>query len=101
MTKQKKAYLTYLKSGHWETLRKQAFERDNYRCVKCGSDQYIHGHHKRYRKDLRKCTVKDVETLCDKCHKSHHREHREKRRENRKLRNENYLTWLIGTFSAK
>ncbi len=72
MSKRKSAYLRYLESAHWRRLRKQAFERDSYQCVGCGSEINLRGHHLRYRKNLHNCTVDDIETRCDESHKSLH-----------------------------
>lgn len=84
MSRRKFEYLQYLKSEHWDLLRNQAFERDGWRCQKCNSKHNLQGHHKRYRKDLYKCTVDDIETLCFGCHRHHHKRKNRIRRERRK-----------------
>lgn len=86
MTKLKRLYLTYLESGHWKSLRRQAFERDGFKCARCGSTKRLQGHHRTYRKDLRSCTVDDIETICETCHSKHHKEMARLRRLNRKPR---------------
>lgn len=48
-------------------LRKRAFERDNYTCVKCG-DRANTIHHLTYRYG-RICPVKYVISLCWTCHR--------------------------------
>lgn len=107
MTARKRKYLAYLESGHWKSLRYAARVRDGHKCVLCGSPKSLQGHHKRYRKDLRLCTVDDVETLCEKCHSKHHKDRLKERRENRKIRREvresfkSSSAFLIAMFDAK
>src|ERR1700723_1776084 len=84
MSKRKSQYQKYLLSGHWYALRNEAWKRDGYACVKCGSKVKLHGHHKKYRRDLRNCTVDDIETLCEKCHVGHHRQKAKERKARRK-----------------
>lgn len=101
-SKRKRAYWKYLESAHWRELRRQAFERDGFKCCQCGSDRDLRGHHRRYRKDLTKCTVKDIETLCVKCHEAHHRDRARERRQNRKLRKQLCrAAYLVAIYSAK
>lgn len=102
MSKRKRYYEAYLKSAHWRRLRDEAFFRDNYRCCRCGSgSKTLQGHHRRYRKDLEKCTVKDIETLCVACHEKTHREKSAIRKERRKFRKSiNRLVYLIGAFGS-
>lgn len=80
MTKRKITYLRYLESDHWKSLRAEAFRRDCFKCVRCGSRNHLRGHHKRYRKDLQLCTVNDIETMCQSCHNSYHKMKKEFRR---------------------
>lgn len=102
MSKQKQQYLQYLKSEHWQTLRRAAFERDGYKCIRCRSPRRIGGHHKRYRADLNSCTVDDIETLCWRCHRGWHAEKKRLRREARAARKarhaSQYLAYLILNF---
>lgn len=86
MTKRKRAYLDYLESSHWKNLRREAFERDGWKCCRCGSPSRLQGHHKKYGKDLTKRTVKDIETLCENCHNQHHKNKAKERKERRKQR---------------
>lgn len=102
MNKRRQQYYQYLESEHWRRLRLEAFERDGFKCLNCGTNKNLRGHHKRYRKDLRLCTVKDIETLCQKCHDNFHREKARLRKERRKLRNQfSHLANLLCGFSAE
>jgi 5-methylcytosine-specific restriction endonuclease McrA len=99
-------YLRYLQSEHWKQLRRQAFERDGYKCVRCGSGHAIQGHHTQYKKNLRKVPVEWIETLCRDCHDEHHKEQksviRERRLERAEIRDKHgHLTWLICAFDAR
>lgn len=94
-------YYRYLESAHWRQLRKQAFERDGYRCVKCGCINNLTGHHIRYRKVLTDCTVKDIQTLCYDCHDALHKENKRQRKLNRKPRIADRLVWLVWKFDAE
>lgn len=101
MTKRKRAYLNYLRSEHWKTLRLKAFKRDGFRCVRCGSSRNLHGHHKRYRKFLHGCSVGDIETLCQKCHEKHHRQEAQERKRNRKPKiSDKHLAYVLLAFDA-
>lgn len=100
MSKQKKLYLKYLESGHWKKLRRQAFERDGWKCVICGSTRRLRGHHTKYRKDLRSCTVSDIQTMCEGCHEKHHNEKRKLRKLMRQQRGHTHIVHLILHFSA-
>lgn len=86
MSKRKREYFAYLDSGHWKSLRQEAFKRDGGKCSQCGSGKRLCGHHKRYRKNLRLCTVDDIQTMCEKCHVKHHKEVAAQRRLRRKTR---------------
>lgn len=100
MSKRKSQYLRYLESGHWKTLRKMAFERDGHKCTSCGGDYGLQGHHRRYRRDFRFCTVDDIQTLCYYCHRILHKKRRIERRRNRKPRSARNLVRLIMDFSS-
>ena len=63
-----KAYRTTI---YIDYIIPMVLKRDNYKCVKCGSDQYPVVHHKHY--DLNRLTYYDLETLCRKCHKGEHK----------------------------
>jgi 5-methylcytosine-specific restriction endonuclease McrA len=102
MTKLKLRWIHYLRSSHWRNLRIQAFERDGYKCGRCGSRAKLRGHHKRYRSDLTLCTVDDVETLCEACHAKHHKQKRKARKlERRPRRKRDHLVDIICRFGAQ
>jgi len=84
MNKRKQLYASYLKSGHWQELKKQALARDGFKCTSCGSTLKLHGHHKLYRHNLRACTVEDIVTLCKRCHEQLHRDKAKARKEKRR-----------------
>lgn len=53
----------------WLELRQAVVERDNFRCVRCGSDvPPFHVHHITARKDEGKDEMENLETLCNQCH---------------------------------
>ena len=104
-------YYKYLESDHWKQLREQTFERDGHRCQHCGTPKNLRGHHVIYRKDLEKCTPKDIMTLCDSCHHQEHvrikqkrKEKRARRRLHRQIRRQNRaikrLVKIIGEYSS-
>lgn len=94
-------YYRYLESCEWRQLRKQAFERDEYKCTVCGSGLNLRGHHRRYRKDIRTCIVDDIQTMCNECHERHHREKAAERKRNRKPKQTmRHLTYILCNFDA-
>jgi len=72
MPKSKAAYLEYLKSPHWITLRRRVFARDEFRCTKCRSPNCIEAHHKFYRERWEDADLSDLVTLCRGCHEQEH-----------------------------
>ena len=96
----KSEYYRYLESSHWRNLRYRAFKRDSFKCVRCGSDFRLQGHHIRYRKNIFDCTVNDIQTLCKTCHEKHHREKAKERKANRGRRSERRLIWVLLNFDA-
>ena len=54
----------------WALTRFIAFERDNFRCVKCGKAGKLEGHHKVGLSEapLAAYDPANVETLCKNCH---------------------------------
>lgn len=97
----KSEYYRYLESAEWRQLRKQAFERDGFKCTKCGSGLNLRGHHVRYRKDIRSCTVDDVQTLCNQCHEAHHQEKAAYRKSHRKIRSHRRLIAVLLLYDAE
>ena len=56
----------------------KALQRDNYKCILCGSLHLICVHHKDkkgkgYKKHERNDSLENLETLCHKCHRAEHR----------------------------
>lgn len=95
-------YYAYLLSPHWKALRLEAFRRDGFKCSLCPSTSDLRGHHVRYRNPLTRCTVKDIQTLCEACHTKLHKAKTKERRKHRKLRKAiDPLAWLICSFTAK
>lgn len=58
------------KSAFWYVLRKKVFERDKYKCQKCGGDGQgiLHIHHIHKRSEGGKDTEDNLITLCPPCH---------------------------------
>lgn len=105
-SKRFKEYQKYLESDHWKRLKKETFTRDGWKCIKCGRDENLQGHHRKYRAVLTQCTVLDIQTLCEPCHNEHHRQkaaaRAKRRREKRELMKQfDPLVLLIGFHSAK
>lgn len=55
----------------WRRVRQQAFERDGFKCVACGSSDKLHGHHLNYHR-VGSERVEDIVTLCESCHSKEH-----------------------------
>ena len=72
----KRAYNKYLQSPEWEAKRQAVLKRDEYKCVKCGSQDELQVHHLTYDHVYNE-PLKDLITLCKKCHyKTHHKRRR-------------------------
>jgi len=52
----------------WAARRLTVLERDNYRCVSCGSPHNLHVHHVRSRKHHGTNQMDNLQTLCESCH---------------------------------
>jgi RNA-directed DNA polymerase len=52
----------------WDEARRQALERDGYRCVQCGSTKDCDVHHIQARKDGGSHDLDNLITLCKECH---------------------------------
>jgi len=50
-------------------LKLRAKMRDDFKCVRCGSTENLHAHHK---KGTKSHSIDNLETLCQKCHKAAH-----------------------------
>jgi group II intron reverse transcriptase/maturase len=51
-----------------EIAKRQALERDGYRCVRCGSQEKVHVHHILALSDGGTHELANLETLCERCH---------------------------------
>lgn len=71
-SKWKRRYKAYLQTDHWDRLRSIVLGRDGEQCVRCGSRELVHAHHKLYRDRFEDSIPEDLETLCQKCHAKHH-----------------------------
>ena len=60
-------YELYLKSKIWKSKRYKVLQRDDHKCVKCGSVQELHVDHLRY-PGFGNETLDDLQTLCAVCH---------------------------------
>lgn len=64
------AYQAYIKSPEWEEIRQRRLERDQRRCVDCGSDgsdSRLEVHHLTYERFGHE-RLDDLQTLCHFCH---------------------------------
>lgn len=65
-------YGDYLKTGHWQTLRKKKLRKAKGRCRECGTKyQILHVHHKTYERRGEE-RLDDLVVLCAKCHAKAH-----------------------------
>ena len=57
-------------SAQYKNQRKQVFERDNFKCKKCGSKEKINAHHILAQKHYpdKRYDIDNGITLCEKCH---------------------------------
>ncbi len=64
-------YSDYLKTEHWEEIRRKALGRANGRCQVCNADGELHTHHRTY-ENLGSERDNDVVALCKECHALFH-----------------------------
>ena len=58
----------------WARVKRQVFERDGWRCVRCGGPGRLEGHHiVALHAGGAAYDPANVETLCRDCHIAHHR----------------------------
>jgi 5-methylcytosine-specific restriction protein A len=69
--KKKARYAAHLRSPSFRALRKQAFERDGYRCVDCGGSEKLEADHRTYARVPNEL-LEDLETRCKDCHLRRH-----------------------------
>lgn len=72
MESKHEAYQRYLKSSHWQNLRKSAIAKWGNRCGGCETTGKIEVHHLRYG-NLYDVTPDDLIPLCEDCHNRIHR----------------------------
>ena len=64
-------YAQYLKTPHWQSMRKAALARVEYRCQLCNSNGSLDVHHRTY--ERRGCErTTDLTVLCRVCHSTFH-----------------------------
>lgn len=64
----------FLRSRAWKELRERVLERDEHRCVLCGSDKNLQVHHifpRKFHKELQ-CDIDNLITLCTRHHWAQH-----------------------------
>ena len=66
-------------SRQWQHVRRQVFERDGYRCQKCGKAGRLEAHHVVHLSAGGTDAVENVQTLCRGCHIAHHNPNRQER----------------------
>jgi len=66
----KDSYHLILQSKEWAIFRNKIFQRDNFKCVKCRSNNKLNCHHKYYVKGKMpwEYPFSAMMTLCDNCH---------------------------------
>lgn len=64
-------YQEYLKTEHWQDIRKSALKRSRYRCQLCNSGGMLDVHHRTYERRGEELSS-DVIVLCRACHSKFH-----------------------------
>ena len=63
-----------LNARRWAAVRRQAFERDGWRCTACGMAGRLEGHHEPpLRRGADPYELAGIKTLCRDCHIKRHR----------------------------
>ena len=66
------SYPEYLKTDHWQNVRRAALKRAKYRCQVCNTNQSVlHVHHRTYENRGQEL-ARDVIVLCETCHRTFH-----------------------------
>jgi 5-methylcytosine-specific restriction endonuclease McrA len=74
LTKRQVAYREgYLKSEHWQEVRKEKLKQAGYKCERCGAKESLDIHHLHYR-TLGHERMSDLQALCRSCHQKVGRE---------------------------
>ena len=66
-------YGEYLRSQHWQNVRRKRLSLDGYKCVICGGGENLNVHHLTYERRGNENIEEDVVTLCHPCHAMLHR----------------------------
>lgn len=66
------AYLEYLQSDHWSSLRLKSFKAAEFQCEACNDNRRLVGHHLIYLTPLTSCMPDDIMCLCEPCHNRLH-----------------------------
>lgn len=64
-------YAQYLKTDHWQSVRKNALRHARYRCQLCNKQAPLYVHHRTYERRGEEL-LSDVIALCQLCHEKHH-----------------------------
>lgn len=67
MNTRSQEYNDYLKSSHWQSVRKLALTEYNNKCSMCGRTDHLQVHHKHY-KTFGHEKTEDVQVVCKDCH---------------------------------
>lgn len=65
-------YNEYIKSERWYETRQEAFKVHGKYCHRCGAKQYLHVHHKTYKRFKNENVAIDLIPLCNTCHELCH-----------------------------
>lgn len=61
-------YEAYLRSPHWQKLKKKALARASWRCQLCGIAAPLEVHHRNRKRELGREQLEDLTCLCRDCH---------------------------------
>ena len=68
----REAYLLFLQSDWWRSLRMACLESAGFRCQGCGSGKRLQAHHVTYRENWFDTRQEDLRCLCNRCHSHVH-----------------------------
>lgn len=77
------SYAAYINSKTWKDKRREALERDRWRCSSCECKIKLEVHHRHYPKRLGEEPLEWLEVLCSVCHDGQHKR-RPKRKDPRR-----------------
>ena len=67
-------YAEKLKDPRWQKKRLEIFNRDNWKCTKCGNDKItLAVHHESYSGNPWEVSNDKLTTICEPCHKKEHK----------------------------